>query len=892
MGVATLFRMPGDSAAFADAIDLPPGVLPGFEGEFGFTLEQVMTGAPLPMGEIMYLRDGGTRKRPCDIPASGTPEPPPKRPCATMPCESDVLNALPVFVSQKQRAKGAASPVSAHTPPTLPSSTAPACDDVPAIAFLTDLDDISSLAGPYRCGTDPFFTQPAQDTAVLPGIPLCDSSGDEFTAGPEITEREKRTPAYRKHMRDLVQERQYWKPVAESAGEKSSVRRWSLFTPPDLSGVCSPCGDPQPVHLALEHHSSPVKEGKRFYEKQNIGSMRTASWRQKERADREARARSINDPFSEACLGGTYAVAKPLPSLGFADMTNYRVKPEKTFDAKAFEQADGFVALVQHDTVNPVVPPRHGPAEMHLWKGRTPSRAFQMVPWTKTHGVGSEFALPGAPPHPIGVMVSDVGRVPVAPASVGETDTFVVRVNRKTGKVTYCEPIDWRYAAGQSFPRWDPPDKVNKALLDCYENLIYGRLWRGGKYAAASESELRALRPAPLAERSGDKLLRRLTRDGGYRFNLGPPESRPESELVACALKAHKIGKDWTGSKFSSDRPVDPFLAGPVLEQYLRGKSLLIGGGIGAPNCVSINLSVAFALKSGVRQANTGHLAPKIDHPNGHYPPKKPRRSSIAGTKQDRRTSTDEELNRKAVEAISSTGSSETKTKIAQLLRQRKAKKEAGDKSGASKKEIRAQQVSQRWELIARLKEWEAETDPTHGLGQNPLRRWGFDRQASELAKTYYAMLFSFSIEGGDLLQRAKRDTLKDNYKPKPAPQSLKTQEYVKPPFMRWARWMRYRQGSAPPIVYDSRKITVTPDGIVNTPSEPNSASVWAISLAGAYAELVRSVIAGRRQPPDVQAEWFRQHDEQTRRFERDYAGLCPDDYFQGLLKNIERGVF
>ena len=891
MGVATLFRMPGDSAAFANAIELPPHVLSGFEGEFGVTLEQVMTGARLPMGEIMFLRDGGTRKRPCEIAASGTPEPPPKRPCATLPCESDVLKALPVFVPQNPSANGAALPVSGPPPPTPPSLTASACDDVPAIAFVKDLSDISALAGPYKCGADPFHTRPAQDSAVLPGIPLCYSSGDEFTAGPTITEREQRTPAYRKHVRDLAQERQYWKPVAESTGELSSVRRRSLFTPPDLSGVFSPCGDPQPVHLALEYHSSPVK-AKRFYEKQNIGSMRTASWKQKERADREAKARSINDPFSEACLGGTYAVAKTLPSLGFADMSNYRVKPEKTFDAKAFEQAGGFVALVQHDTVNPVVPPRHGPVEMHLWKGRTPSRAFQKVPWTATHGTGSEFALPGACSHPIGVMVTDEGRVAVAPAKVGETETFVVRVNRKTGKVTYCEPIDWRYAAGQSFPRWDPPDKVNKALLDCYENLIYRRLWRDGKYAAARDSELRALRPGPLAERLGDKLLRRLTRDGGYRFNLGPPESRPESELVACALKAHKIGKDWAGSKFASDRPVDPFVAGPVLEQYLSGKSLLIGGGIGAPNCVSVNLSVAFALKSGVRQANTGHLAPKIDHPNGHYPPKKSRRSSIAGTKKDRRTSTDVELNRKAVEAITSTGSSETKTKIAQLLRQRKAKREPGDGSGASKKEIRAQQVSQRWELIARLKEWEAETDPTHGLGQNPLRRWGFDRHASEHAENYYAMLLSFSIEGGDLLQRVKRDTLKDKWKPKPAPQSLKTQVYLRPPFMRWARWMRYRQGTAPPIVYDSRKITVTPDGIVNTPSEPNSASVWAISLAGAYAELVRSVIDGRKQSPDVQDEWFRQHDERVRRFERDYAGLCPDDYFQGLLKNIERGVF
>ena len=891
MGVATLFRMPGDSAAFADAIELPPGVLSGFKGEFGFTLEQVMTGAPLPMGEIMFLRDGGTRKRPCKIPASGTPEPPPKRPCATLPCESDVLNALPVSVPLKQPANGAALPVSEPPAPAPPSSTAPPCDDVPAIAFLKELDDISSLAGPYRCGDDPFFTRPAQDTAVLPGIPLCDSSGDEFTAGPEITEREQRTLAYRKHRRDLVREHQYWKPVAESTGEESSIRLRPFFEQPNFSGVCSPCKTRQPVHLALEYHSSPVK-AERVYKKQNIGSMRTATWRQKEKADKEARARSTGDPFSEACLGGTYAVEKTPLSLRFTDMLSYRVKPEKTFNAEAFERADGFVALVQHDTVNPVVPSRHGSVEMHLWKGRTPSRAFQKVPWTATHGIGSEFALPGACSHPIGVMISDVGRVAVAPASVGETDTFVVRVNRKTGKVTYCEPVDWRYAAGQSFPRWDPPDMINTGLLNLYENRIYWRLWKDGEYKAASDSELRALRPGPLAERLGDKLLRSLTCNGGYRFNRGPPESRPESELVACALKAHKIGKDWTGSKFASDRPVDPFLAGPVLEQYLSGKSLLIGGGIGAPNCVSVNLSVAFALKSGVRQANTGHLAPKIDHPNGHYPPKKSRRSSIAGTKKDRRTSTDEELNRKAVEAIASTGSSETKTKIAQLLRQRKAKKEAGNGSGASKKEIRAQQVSQRWELIARLKEWEAETDPTHGLGQNPLRRWGFDRHAGEHAENYYAMLLSFSIEGGDLLQRVKRDTLKDNYKPKPAPQSLKTQVYLRPPYMRWARWMRYLQGSAPPIVYDSRKITVTPDGIVNTPSEPNSASVWAISLAGAYAELVRSVIAGRRQPPEVQAEWFRQHDERVRRFERDYAELCPEHYFQGLLKNIERGVF
>lgn len=878
--------MSSDGCTFAEAVELPPDVLSGFRDQFGVSLEYVMGGGQLPTSDILFLRDGGQRrKRVIDTIEDRTP-PPPKRVCGTLPCGRDVLNGISVRVGQQKLAEKA-SPTPQISAVQSRSSAAAIPDDTPAIAFVEDLLDISNLSAGYYCGDDPFLTKQSVLECPVPGMELDDDSDDNLTRGPAITEREMKTPAYREHIRRLCSVDRVLRAVPECTDALSSIRRMQHFIDPDLSDVCSPRPKDEPLTLSLALHSSPAK-GTQKYEKQDIGSLRKATWQLVEQHRAQASLLKAGDPFSSVLLGGSYKTAANV-SIAFSDMLRYSVLRGPHFNATRFKETPGFVALVQHDELTPMVPEPLDPVEMHMYSGRLPSVAFTRVPWTQKHGVGAAFPLPGDCSHPIGVMVSNVGRVAVAPASVGEDELFVVRVNRKTGVVTYAEPVDWRYAAGQTFPRWHHSvEEVQTALEQEYRNRILRRLWRDGQYHRVPEAELQEIRPGPLREKTANKVLQSLTRSGAYHFPLGPPETKPVLPLVRCALAAYERFSRWRGSIFDSTRAVDPFVAGPVLKQYLKGEGLIIGSGPGAATCLSMNLSKLFPLKSGVGQASNGdHLVPKIDHPNGHYPPKKNGRKGIAGTRKDRRTSTDEELNREAMKAIKTRENSDDTKRIAEILRARMKKPQRK----LTKAEIRAR-VSDKWELQARIKKVNAASDPTQGLGQNKLREWGFNKHAFDRQAIYRALLYSFSMQGGDLLQRVKRDSLKDNYVVQDNnPLSLRTLEAKRPPFKHWARHIRYQRGSLPSIVFDSRQITVTPDGIIDKPSEPNSASVWAISLVGEYAELVHMTKAGRDQPADTKGEWFRQRDEKLRRFELEYGSLCPESYFATLVEGVKRGV-
>lgn len=835
----------------------------------------------------------------------------PRKDCGLLPDEAAILRNVPMLaVEAPRRRPRAKRRLRFLAPRPAPRATAgPAAEEMaPPIAWTTDLLDIETPVANYTIDRGFSMYTPSERAAEVADS---SDSDDELVPRPRITDREKKTPAYVQWARNSCEMEGYLGvDTARYASTPVFGEHFHEFCPPDLSGVFDgklpPTGAKVMLPLALCSDPAPFEP----YTPLGIGSVRK-KWHEEERlkreeAERRAELRADNR-FSAELLDGAYPKGQKRRSAAFRDMLAYSVPAAKPAEfEKVRDAADGFVALVQHDEISPALGRAGTLSEMHLFKGRQPSQAFSAVPWSHTHCDGSPLAVPGKCGHPIGVMIRDLGRCAVAPAKHDEGDDgelFVVAVDRKTGKVRRAEAVNRRYATGQWFPRWPKTDKETELCLRReYNNRIVRALWSGGKYRSLSRARLEALMPPLLSPKQGGAVLSKLTREGKYMFSNGPPALLPVSDLVSAALEAHALYMRWKQSPatsiFDDIRAVDPFVAGPVLRDYLNDKCILVGGGPGAACVASVNLAWRFPKKSGVVQAVNDRVAPRIDHPNGHYPPIKSKIGRV-GTTKDRRRSTDEQLNEQAsdilVAATRRNQRSETLENIRRIYNARKAyanRKKSTRTVKLSKAELQ-KSVSQKWELLKLLQQHEKEADPTDHMPQIELRIYSFREHAEQRVNMKNCWLYDFSLTGGPLRPGCP-DILRDRYKfPKPKQIALKTLEAFRPPVLASAKWTRYRKGDLPPIIFDSTRHSIVDGRVVDTPSAPNSATVWAISCVGAYAELVQMTRHAKNAPAQEQKEYLAQRDTELRRFQLKYHPPCiSDELMKKLSSNVVNGIF
>lgn len=876
---------------FAREMDCTLADLESFrQSSGGIGLEEFLANKR-PISDIVHFGEktlgSAPKRRRLDIPL-------PRKECGTLPDEAELLRIVPmaattVSAPQQKRAPTAKRRLKFAPPPPAPPN---AEELLPPIAWTADLLDITTPVSNYSF-TEGFsmFREREREAERADSA----DSDDELVAGPRITDREKKTPAFTQWL-----ERARRMNISVGPDLPRLLRKprfgddFCTFRAPDLSGVFDGTFSAESAKVVLPIALCAEPPPTEKFQPLGIGSVRIARHkREDDIARHRERVRNSTNMFSGELLGEDYPTFKKRQSVAFGDMLAYTVAAPKPGKAAAVRDAVEFeyTCLVQHDEISPALGSAGTLSEFHIFEGRQPSSAFAEVPWSKRHCHGSPLAVPGACNHPIGVIINEMGRCAVAPAKEGEEDElFVVSVCRKTGLVRRASPVTRRYAAGQWFPKWPQTDKETERWLQQeYNNRIIRALWPKNVYRPSTRAALEALIPPHLPPKRGHEILRLLTRDGNYIFSQGPPTILPVHPRITAALKAHANFLAWEAdpstSIFDDRRAVDPFVAGPVLADHLRDKCILIGGGPGAACVASVNLAWRFSKKSGVVQAANDRVVPRIDHPNGHYPPIKPKKARV-NTSKDRRRSTDEELNAMSAKIVRTSKTTPTVQSIRKILveRQRYAsqkKKTPGVK--LSKTELQ-RLVSQKWKLHELLKTWEMENDPTDGLSQIALRIYSFKEHCGQRVDMKNCWLYSFSLTARRLTLSAKED-FQDRYKfPKPKKIALKTLEAKRPDFIESVKWTRYRKGDLPPYIIDTRYQSIVDGTVVDVPAVPNSADVWAVALVSTFAVLVQLTQYAQNASASEQKEYFKQRDVELERFRRRFHPPCISE---ALMKQL-----
>lgn len=880
---------------FADEIGCSEGQLEAFYSATGRRLDEYMVGS---MGDIVHFGTPDVRRNPA--PRDLGIDADRAKFCSQAADEGEVLrNATIVAAPAPPRTRALQRPT--RRKPTAAVASAlllPLVQDsesyLPHIALMSDGDMLKL--------PEPVFTSANFDerSAAASSAECAPPDPDDRYLRPakQPCEREKDSAAYQRWLRKSFSveiSQQTDLSMVSKTGMATNYQRfksgWSENTL-ELNEVCSPRKVPR-LELPTSMYATPVDAGP--YTVSGVGSVREASWRQREV---KSAARKLLDTDSlDARMGQTalgedaaYAGASTAQPLTFDKMLFYTVNGSKAAYLTA-RTAPGCVMLMQHDDVSPALATPGTAAEHHLFgPRRKPPGAYGAVPWTGRHLEsipGGKSAVPAQNGAQLfGVHIDEIGRYPFAVSNTPADTLFLVRLAKRDGFQTpvNISAVNAVCAAGQVFPRWPSPSKVENSLGNDYHNKIIDQLW--GKPDS----------PVTVPPQLCGKLARRIrgelcAADGTYRYERGPPITRNVDSRVAAALVAYERYRAAPKAAMGADRrPTDPFLCGPTLRDYLLGKVLLVGGGQGAPNFAAVNLQFGNPLKSGVTQAATAlRYAPIIAHPSGHFPEKK-RKNSIAGVKgKDRRRSTDVDLYNKVAEIRGKLDAgkimaTENTTKLLQVTRERRAASRTAQTNNAPRsRDAVSVDVSRKWEIQARLRAHEEEMDPTITMGQMDARRVGFKKHARQRCELQIAMMNAWA-RGKDA----------DDYNfGLPQHVELKTKELVEPPTLEYVKLTRYQRGEKPNIVLDSRKHTIVPGKsprVIEKPSGPGSSDAWAIGIFAEYRCLLGMSKQKLEAQPEDQKEWDDQIADGIARFEEKYGTALPDTMLRRMVKAIRAG--
>jgi hypothetical protein len=880
---------------FADEIGCSEGQLRAFYSATGRRLDEFMLG---PMGDIVHFGSGGERRNPAPrnlgISADRA------KLCGQAVDEAAVLRNVPVVATVGAPQTRVLQRPSKRTHPGPPASaavlSAPQESYLPHIALMSD-EDMLKLP-------EPVFTSAnfkSGGAAAAPCSAECETPDPDdkyLQHGKAPCEREKESAAYQRWLRksfsvEISQETDL--SMVSKNNMATSYQRfksgWSDTTL-ELNEICSPRKVPR-LELPTAVYTTPVDAGP--YTVSGVGSVREASWRQREvksAARKLLETQSVDVRMGKAALGNdaAYAADKTAQPWSFDRMLAYTVEGSKAAYQRA-RTAPGFVMLMQHDDVSPALGAPGTAAEHHLFgPQRKPPGAYGAVPWTERHLdsiPGGKSAVPAQNGAQLfGVHIDTVGRYAFAVKNTPTDTLFVVRVKKRSGLQVPVgiSAVNAVSAAGQVFPRWPSTSRVESSLANHYHNKLIEQLW--------NETEAPVTVPTQLCAKLAQRIRHELcTSSGTYRYDRGPPITRNVDDRVAAALTAYKLFKSAPKAAMGADRrPTDPFLCGATLRDYLLGKVLLVGGGQGAPNFAAVNLQFGNPLKSGVTQAATAlRYAPIIAHPNGHFPEKK-RKNSIAGIKgKDRRRSTDVELYKRVSQIHSNVQAGKLKPtentlKLLEVTRKRRAASEAAQTNNAPRSRDQVSiDVSQKWEIQARLRAHEEEMDPTLTMGQMDARRAGFEKHARQRNELQIAMMNAWA--------RGKDADDYDFGPPKHV--ELATKELVEPPHLEYAKLTRYQRGDLPNIVYDSRRHTIVPGKtpqVIERPSGANSSTAWAISIFAHYRSLLQMSKQKAAARPEDQDEWDLQIADGIKRFEDKYGSALPDPMLRRMIRAIRAG--
>lgn len=885
-----VYRMPeggGATDEFAATLGRTVHELQAFCEATGMGLDEYLVGG---MGNIIHF--------PCQRRKKTTPRDigiPPNRAVEMDADEAKVLAQLPVVarLPVKTVAPRALQPIAA-TPVVLHPVKEP--DLMPQIAFTENL--LALPPNPFSSANfrrKPRIESPGassdSDDELLrrPADTVCPR--EAASAGHQNWLKEGTSFAYRQRcMPD-----RYANPSMDT-GFASFAANWGCgrTDPLEISEICSPKKKRSlEIYTCLERSPKRKPNGKKLdsYKSLGIGSVRTAIFEQKEADEKQRQRAATGDPLGGEALGNdaAYKVHHVKNPWAFSHMSEYTVSSKKSGYKETLKKP-GCCMLVQHDDVSPSLGPTGTVSKMLLFgPARKPLGVYGQFPWTSTHlarVVGGETAIPAANGHYVfGVAINNVERHSFALRQTEPNQLFVVAVKRRHANgfcpCTNVEPVNFHAAAGQVFPRWLSGPEVEKSLENYYANAIIANIWE-------NQNKTPAAIPNGLTSKKAKLIREKLcAADGTYRYENGPPMLFPVDGRVKAALVAHKVYKALPDSNCDDDRrKTDPFKCAAVLQDYHRGTVLLLRGGPGAPNYAAVNLQAPNPLKSGVHQARCIYNA-HIDHPGGHFPPKK-NGKAVAGTKHDRRKSKDVDIYnqvlqiKKRIEQKKEQATQITDKLIQLAVRRRKNSITKQPEKPRTRKEISAD-VSEKWQILKLLKDYENAKDPTNAMSQCQARRHCFNNHMRDGSNLNVAMLNAWS-----------RDSDNDDFEFDNQEQvQLRTKEVMRPKVLVSCKHTCYHRGNIPNTVYDSAVHTIvcgpTPH-LIEKPSGPNSSDAHAISCFGEYRSLLQMTRNKANAAKEDRLEWDQQIDQGVQRFVDDFATALSPELMKRLVTSIKTG--